>query len=65
MSVEAPESKTVTVSEAARLLGISRSGAYRAAAAGQLPAIRIGARVVISRARLMEMLEGKRDAEHN
>lgn len=65
MTTEAPESATVSVPEAARLLGISRAGAYRAAAAGQLPAIRIGARVVISRARLMEMIEGKRDAGHN
>jgi len=46
--------KTVTVAEAARLLGISRSSTYRAAHSGQLPALVIGKRVLV----LREQLEG-------
>ena len=47
---------TMTVEEAARLLGISRGAAYRAAAAGQIPTIRIGRRLLVPTARLLEML---------
>ena len=43
----------ITVEEAARLLGISRSLAYDAAASGELPVVRVGRRILVSRARLM------------
>jgi excisionase family DNA binding protein len=44
----------MTVEQAGKLLGISRSSAYRAADAGQLPAIviRIGSRLLVPLARL-------------
>lgn len=48
---------TLTVEEAAVVLGISRGSAYSAAARGDLPGvIRIGRRMVVSRARLMAAL---------
>ena len=47
---------TITVERAARLLGLSRSAAYRAAATGQLPTLSFGRRLVVPTFRLMEML---------
>ena len=47
---------TMTISEAARILGISRSAAYRAAAKGEIPTIRIGGRLLVPTAKLREML---------
>lgn len=42
------ERVTITVDEAAKLIGISRGVAYRAARAGELPAHRIGNRLLVS-----------------
>jgi excisionase family DNA binding protein len=47
---------TISIERAARLLGVSRSTAYRAAAAGQLPTITFGRRLLVPTARLLEML---------
>jgi excisionase family DNA binding protein len=47
---------TITVERAARLLGLSRSAAYRAAATGQLPTLSFGRRLVVPTFRLMQML---------
>jgi len=47
---------TLTVEEAAELLGIGRSVAYRAVQTGEIPAIRIGRRLLVPRARLLELL---------
>jgi excisionase family DNA binding protein len=47
---------TMTVPEAAALLGISESATYEAAARGELPAVKIGRRVLIKRDLLLEML---------
>ena len=47
---------TITIPEAARLLGISRSAAYRAAERGEIPTIRIGRRLLVPTAKLFEML---------
>lgn len=52
------ERLTLTVPEAAKLLGVSRNSAYEAIQRGEIPAIRIGRRVVVPRARLEEMLNG-------
>ena len=50
---------TVTVEDAARLLGISRGTAYALARTGELPgAIRLGGRIVVSRRRLLEAING-------
>jgi excisionase family DNA binding protein len=57
------ERQTLTVEEAARVLGIGRSAAYIAARRGDLPAIRIGRRFLISRVALERMLsEGRSDS---
>jgi excisionase family DNA binding protein len=47
---------TVTVPEAARLLGVSRMSAYSAVRTGEIPSIRIGRRVLIARAALERLL---------
>jgi excisionase family DNA binding protein len=56
------ERETLTVAEAGRVLGIGRNAAYDAVARGQLPAIRIGKRLVVPRAALDRLLtfEGER-----
>ena len=43
---------TITVPEVARLLGVSRMTAYAAVRDGTIPSLRIGRRVLISRAAL-------------
>lgn len=49
---------TLTVTEAAQLLGIGRNTAYSAVQRGELPSLRIGGRVLIPTARLIALLEG-------
>ena len=50
---------TVSVKEAARILGIGTNQAYAAARNGELPGVlRIGGRILISRAALHKMLQG-------
>lgn len=46
----------LTVERAAELLGISRRSAYRAAAAGQLPSLRLGRRLLIPTGQLLDLL---------
>jgi len=48
---------TVTVEEAAHLLGISRGLAYEMARAGKLPTIRFGRRLLVPRRALNRLLE--------
>jgi predicted site-specific integrase-resolvase len=48
----------LSVTKAAEILGISRASAYRYAAAGDLPTRRLGGRVYIVTARLMDIVEG-------
>ena len=51
---------TCEVPDAGALLGLSRSSAYRAAARGEIPTIRLGRRLVVPVAKLLEMLgEGR------
>ena len=47
---------TISVEHAAKLLGVSRSAAYRAAASGELPTITFGRRLLVPTSRLLEML---------
>jgi excisionase family DNA binding protein len=53
---------TVTVEEAAQMLGISRSSAYECVRRGELRALRLGRRLVVPRAALEELLGGTPDA---
>ena len=48
---------TLTVEEAADLLGIGRSLAYRLAGSGQLPTVRLGRRIVVPTEALSHWLE--------
>jgi excisionase family DNA binding protein len=47
---------TLSIERAAKLLGLSRSSAYRAAATGQLPTLAFGRRLLVPTFRLLEML---------
>jgi excisionase family DNA binding protein len=47
---------TVSIEEAAGWLGVSRQSAYKAAAAGELPVLRIGRRYLVKTAALRRML---------
>jgi excisionase family DNA binding protein len=49
-------SLTLTVEEAARLLGIGRSTAYELVHTGDIPSLRLGRRIVVPRTRLAELL---------
>lgn len=51
------ERLTITVSEAAKLLGISRGTAYECVRTGQIPSVNFGRRVLIPRRRLEALLE--------
>ena len=60
MAAPISESLTISVAEAARILGISRGGAYELARRGELPgALRLGGRIVVSRSALLHALEGR------
>lgn len=50
------EQLTLTVEEAARALGINRNSAYEAVRNGDLPAIRIGRRLLIPKAAFDKLL---------
>lgn len=59
-------SATLTVTEAAKLLGIGRQTAYDLAAQGALPgAIRLGRRIVVSRKVLHDVLSGDFNLSRN
>ena len=55
----APERETLTIAETALVLGLSRNATYAAVERGDLPTVRIGARILVSRARLRELLNGR------
>ena len=59
------EPRTLTIEQAARQLGISRTLAYELAAADKLPVatIRLGRRMVVSRAALDRLLAAEPAAE--
>jgi excisionase family DNA binding protein len=56
------EKLAITVDEAAKLLGVGRNVTYEAVRTGQIPSIRIGRRIIIPRAALLNMLK-KADVE--
>ncbi|MGQ0824116.1 MAG: helix-turn-helix domain-containing protein [Actinomycetota bacterium] len=55
---------TVSVTEAARLLGIGRTLAYDLVARGVLPSVRLGRRVLIPRYALAEVLASSANNAH-
>ena len=52
---------TLTVAEAATLLGVSRWLVEQQMSCGVLPAVRLGRRILIPRARLLAWLESERE----
>lgn len=52
-----PDRRTVTVPEAAEILGISRSGAYDLISRGALPGLRLGRRIVVPIDQLDRLLD--------
>jgi excisionase family DNA binding protein len=58
------DSAVYTVPEAARLLGISDRLYYAAAGRGEVPAVRIGRRLVVPGAQLRRLLEGGEAMPH-
>lgn len=58
--------KTMSVSEAARMLGVSRNTAYGAARRGEIPCLRIGGRLLVLSDPLGRLLHGEKiDVPHN
>ena len=53
---EENQRRTVAIDEAAKILGITRNHAYRAAQSGDLPTIRLGKRLFVPVAALRRML---------
>ena len=51
-----PDSVTLSIDEAAAMLGINRATAYKGARNGQLPAIRVGKKYLIPVAAIHKML---------
>lgn len=58
---------TLNIEEAARRLGIARGSAYAAAKENRfpVPVIRIGRRVLVSRAAIEELVAGNREPLHH
>jgi excisionase family DNA binding protein len=57
-----PSSLFVSATEAAVLLGVGKETVYDLIARGELPCVRLGARVLLSRAVLGELAESPRAA---
>ncbi len=51
---------TISVERAGQILGISRRSAYRAAARGELPTFKVGRRLLVPTARLLDLLGARR-----
>ena len=47
---------TLTIPDAARMIGISRNSCYEAARRGELPILKIGNRILVIRSQLEKML---------
>ena len=55
-TAQIPDRPTITVREAAALLGISTESAYKAARSGELPTVALGRRLLVPTARLRALL---------
>ena len=47
----------LTIEEAGKLLGLGRSGTYEAAKRGDIPALKIGSRILVPKVALLKLLE--------
>ncbi len=57
MSKENNESLVYSVTEAGKLLGLSRGSAYEAVKNGQIPSVKIGSRILVPKKALEKLLE--------
>lgn len=58
------ERLTLSIEEAASMLGISRALAYELVRKGELPVLRLGRRVVIPRNQLEDLVNGSEAQRH-
>lgn len=58
VDLDLPDKPMFTVEEVAAILGVGRATAYRCANTGEIPALRLGRRLLIPRAALARMLGG-------
>jgi excisionase family DNA binding protein len=65
MPPQVADSRTVTIPELTKALGISRGLAYQAARRGEFPTIRIGRRVLVPRDALDRMLSADAPTRSN
>jgi excisionase family DNA binding protein len=56
---------TLTVEEAAKALRIGKNQCYQAVRRGEIPSIVIGRRILISRQRLLELINGESSSPAN
>jgi excisionase family DNA binding protein len=63
--LETKEKLVLNIPEVAKLLGISRTTAYALANSGQLPAIRLGKRIICPKAALEKMLQETGNIHNN
>lgn len=56
--MSAVERLTVTVTQAAVMLGISRTSAYERVRRDEIPTVGLGRRLLVPKARLLAMLDG-------
>jgi excisionase family DNA binding protein len=56
LTTQIPDRPTITVPEAAEILGVSVDTAYRAARSGELPVVTLGRRMLVPTARLRQLL---------
>ncbi|HEX9765751.1 MAG TPA: helix-turn-helix domain-containing protein [Nitriliruptorales bacterium] len=64
MSTTETLAPTISVERAGELLGVSRRSAYRAAARGQIPTLRVGRRLLVPTQRFLELL-GMAASDHS
>ena len=53
------EKLTLTVDETAKILGIGRNSAYDAIARGEIPVVKVGKRLLVPKAALQKLLNGR------
>lgn len=49
----------MSVTEAAKFLGVSKNGAYEAIRRGEIPGIKIGSRFIVPKAAFIKLLAGE------
>ncbi|MHB9038942.1 MAG: helix-turn-helix domain-containing protein [Armatimonadota bacterium] len=57
------EAKTLSVPQAAKILGVGIASAYAGIKRGEIPAIRIGGRLLVPKPALEKMLSGETASE--